>query len=387
MKKIPLILILLILALPVAIADAPKVGEPAPQLKLTGLLQASGKLAQNIKSLQGKVVVLEFWATWCAPCIAAMPHLNELSEKYKSKGVQFISITDETEAKAKAFLKKRKINGWVGLDGDRAMHDVYGVQSIPFTVVISADGRVLGYPVSKFLSEEMLDQALAGQELTRPFALPEAIAAAELAKPLYELSIRPSASTGESTNRIALTTYRTTGAQALGIIKIAFDAALKQTEVTATLPEGRFDVVATNPSKGSPKWAWRTQLQQMLQDIWEIDVRQEQKEMEVYELITTPAAAKRLKEASQEEIYSQYSSDDGVLTGRNTATAILAKNLQEVLAAPVLDATNLNGKYDYNLYYDENKPETLLKSLEEEIGLKLRKVKRTVEVLVIAPKL
>ena len=46
-----------------------------------------------LDSLKGKVVVLEFWTTWCGPCVAAIPHLNELSEKYADKPVQFIAIS------------------------------------------------------------------------------------------------------------------------------------------------------------------------------------------------------------------------------------------------------------------------------------------------------
>jgi uncharacterized protein (TIGR03435 family) len=391
MKQVLLytLLVLFILQGNTARAEAPKVGETAPPLKLTGLLQASGKLEQNIKSLKGKVVVLEFWATWCAPCIAAMPHLNDLSEKYKDKGVQFISITDEITEKANNFLKKRKINGWVGIDGDKAMHEAYGVQSIPFTVVIGPNGKVLGYPKSKELSEEMLVQALADKELAK--TIPKPVSAApkvnvsEQAKPLYELSIRPSASQGMS-NRIGPNIYRTTGAPALELIKVAFDAKLMQTEVTAQLPEGKFDVVATNFGDGSPDWIWRAQLQRMLQEIWGINVRQEQKEMEVYELVATPTAEKRLVKAKPDEVHSQQSSDEGVLAGRNTSIPVLAKILQELLSAPIVDATKLKGNYDYNLYYDETKPATLITSLEKEMGLTLRKVKRPIELLLITPR-
>jgi uncharacterized protein (TIGR03435 family) len=383
------LLTLFILQGNIAWAEAPKIGETAPALKLTGLLQASGKLEQNLKSLQGKVVVLEFWATWCAPCIAAMPHLNDLSEKFKGKGVQFISITDEPTEKANHFLKKRKINGWVGIDGDKAMHEAYGVHAIPFTVIIGSNGKVLGYPESKNLSEEMLAQAIAGRELLQPTPLPISAApkasVADPAKPLYELSIRPSTSQGMS-NMIGPTLFKTTGTPALGVIKVAFDVNLSPTEINAQLPEGKFDVVVTNFGKGSPDWGWRVQLQRMLQEIWGIDVRQERKEMEVYELVATAISDKRLVEATPGEKFSQQSSDEGILAGRNTSIPVLAKILQELVFVPIVDVTNLKGNYDYNLYYDESKPETLKTSLEKEMGLKLRKVKRPIEVLVIAPR-
>jgi uncharacterized protein (TIGR03435 family) len=185
-------------------------------------------------------------------------------------------------------------------------------------------------------------------------------------------------------NMIGPNIFKTKGAPALELIKVAFNAKLKYAEVTAKLPKGKFDVVATNFGKESPAWEWRVQLQRMLQETWGIDVRQEQKEMEVYELVATASADKQLIKANPEEIYARQSSDNGVLTGCNTSTPELVKILQELLSLPVVDVTNLKGKYDYNLTYDESKRETLLTSLKKEMGMRLRKVKRPVEVLIIA---
>jgi uncharacterized protein (TIGR03435 family) len=392
MKKLSLQILfaLFILKGTFARAEAPKPGESAPQLKLTSLLQASGKLEQNLKSLNGKVIVLEFWATWCAPCIASMPHLNDLSEKFKNKGVQFISITDESAEKASHFLKSRKINGWVGIDGDKAMQDAYGVETIPLTVIIGFDGKVVGYPHSKDLSEEMLNQVIAGNNLIQPTPVPVSAAPTdsviEVVKPLYELSIRTS--THQSMSRyIGNDRFETRGAPALELIKVAFDADLKQTEITAQLPEGKFDVVATNLGKGASDWEWMTQLQRMLQEIWGIDIRQKPKEMEVYELVATANADKRLAKTKAGERFSNQSSGEGVLGGRNISMPVLGKALQELLSTPVVDLTNLKGNYDYTLYYEDSNPETLVKSLEKEMGLKLRKVKRTIDVLKITPKI
>src|SRR5437764_5462158 len=68
-----------------------KAGSNAPELGVAKLLQAPEQTKADWDHLKGNVVVLEFWATWCAPCIAAMPHLNDLAEKFKDKPVRFIA--------------------------------------------------------------------------------------------------------------------------------------------------------------------------------------------------------------------------------------------------------------------------------------------------------
>lgn len=256
-------------------------------------------------------------------------------------------------------------------------------------MIIGPNGKLLGFPNSRDVSEEMLDDALAGKEIVQPTSLQHSIApnvnVAEIEKPLYELSLRPSDKQGTS-NKIGPTSFATKGALALELIKVSFDAELKHAEITAQLPKGKFDVIATNFGKDSPEWEWRAQLQRMLQEAWHIEVRQEQKETEVYELVATATADKRLVKAELGNIFAKQGADHGVITGRNISIPLLAKILQELVSVPVVDVTGLKGCYDYNLYYDDVKPETITSSLEKEMGLRLRKVKRNIDVLIIAPK-
>jgi len=69
--------------------------KPAPPLNIKHWIQPREQPPSGWQDLTGKVVVIEFWATWCGPCVAAIPHLNELSRKFQNRGVQIISVSDE----------------------------------------------------------------------------------------------------------------------------------------------------------------------------------------------------------------------------------------------------------------------------------------------------
>lgn len=81
------------------------IGSPAPEINIEHWFQEGEKKQPAITSFEsGKVYVVEFWATWCPPCIASMPHLAEVQEKYRDKGVRIISVSDEDTDTVKEFL-------------------------------------------------------------------------------------------------------------------------------------------------------------------------------------------------------------------------------------------------------------------------------------------
>jgi thiol-disulfide isomerase/thioredoxin len=82
-----------------ALASQPGVGDLAPRLALTSIVQGPIDVGQvSWDSLRDHVVVLEFWSTWCGPCVAAIPHLADLAEGFRDQPVRFISVTNEEEA-------------------------------------------------------------------------------------------------------------------------------------------------------------------------------------------------------------------------------------------------------------------------------------------------
>ncbi len=119
-------------------------GKPAPALDIEKWLEPRDAGPHAWHDLRGKVVVVEFWATWCGPCVAAIPHLNELVEKFENQPAQFISVSDEDEAVVKKFLAARPIKGWLALDTDRSTFKGYGVEGIPTTVLVDKSGLIIG---------------------------------------------------------------------------------------------------------------------------------------------------------------------------------------------------------------------------------------------------
>ncbi len=111
------------------------------------------------------MVVLEFWATWCGPCVAAIPHLNALAEKFKDQPVQFIAITAEDENTVKKFLVKRPIRAWIALDTNKAMNQAYLVGAIPQTVILDMDGKVAATTQPTAALEQYIKDLLAGEKL------------------------------------------------------------------------------------------------------------------------------------------------------------------------------------------------------------------------------
>lgn len=144
------------------------VGEPAPPLTVKQLLQAPEGAKTTWPDLRGKAVVLEFWATWCAPCVEQIPHWNALAERFRDRPIQFVAVGSEDPETVSQFLEKRPMAGWIGLDPDGAVFKAYGVEGVPFTVLVDAKGVVRAITNLQDLTAAELEALLAGQKVEAP---------------------------------------------------------------------------------------------------------------------------------------------------------------------------------------------------------------------------
>jgi peroxiredoxin len=116
----------------------------------------------TLKDLRGKVVVVNFWATWCPPCRKEMPDLDALYQQHKDQGFIILAISDEEIAKVQPFIEQRKISYPILLDPGRKVNDLFEVQGIPKSFVYDRDGKLVAQSIdmrtrSQFLA--MLAQA------------------------------------------------------------------------------------------------------------------------------------------------------------------------------------------------------------------------------------
>ncbi len=101
----------------------------------------------DLAAMKGKVVLIDFWATWCVPCIAELPYVFKAYEKYHDQGFEVIGISlDKDKAKLEKFIKDRKMPWPQSFDGKGWGTDLavkYGIKSVPATFLIGPDGTVV----------------------------------------------------------------------------------------------------------------------------------------------------------------------------------------------------------------------------------------------------
>ncbi len=111
----------------------------------------------NLKDLRGKVVLLNFWATWCPPCRKEMPDLEALYLKFKDQGFVVLAISDEEAAKVNPFLAERNITYPVLLDPGRKVNEEFQIDGIPKSFVYDRSGKLVAQSIDMRTQKQFLE--------------------------------------------------------------------------------------------------------------------------------------------------------------------------------------------------------------------------------------
>lgn len=137
-----------------------KVGDKAPDFQLNQVNNYNELETIRLSDYQGKGVMLNFWGTWCKPCEAEMPYMQELYPEYKEKGIEIIAVSlDATEFVVDKFIDKYDLTFPIPHDTKDQVRDLYKIGPIPSTFFINPEGEIVEI-VEGALTLERLEEYL-----------------------------------------------------------------------------------------------------------------------------------------------------------------------------------------------------------------------------------
>jgi thiol-disulfide isomerase/thioredoxin len=99
----------------------------------------------SLSAYRGKVVILNFWATWCPPCRAEMPYMEILYQRFKNSGLEILAVDGgEDDATIRQYIRNSNYSFPVLMDRNGRVNSVYGIEAIPTSFIIDREGKILG---------------------------------------------------------------------------------------------------------------------------------------------------------------------------------------------------------------------------------------------------
>jgi peroxiredoxin len=143
----------------------PAVGMQAEDFQLADL---DGK-TQSLSQYRGKIVLVNFWATWCKPCTTEMPAMQAMYDKLREKGFVVLAVNElEDDAKVREHIKQYRHTFPVLMDHDNKVANQFGVFGLPVSVFIDQEGRVQEYIKGGLLTEQKIEETVARIQKQEP---------------------------------------------------------------------------------------------------------------------------------------------------------------------------------------------------------------------------
>jgi len=145
-----------------AFAQPLKPGDQLPAITIPNLMNAS-QTSIALQSLRGKVVVLDFWATWCIPCIQSFPKLGDLQKKFGDE-LQIIAVSDEAPERVAQFIKNRPVDIWFAAEtsASSVLRQRFPYVALPHVVIIDKEGVIRAITRGEEVTSDVISQVIKG---------------------------------------------------------------------------------------------------------------------------------------------------------------------------------------------------------------------------------
>jgi thiol-disulfide isomerase/thioredoxin len=368
----------------------PRVGDPAPPLSIDryyGDPDLPDASALSWDDLAGRVTVLEFSATWCAPCIAAIPHMNELVEAFADESVVFLTVSNETESQAEKLATEHGLKGVLAWDADGSTFEAFWVNGIPRVAIIDREGRIAALTHPMLVTPEAIRAVLAGETIDLQNTHPDpqrmswnhnGVGQDQDSTTPRTIVERTDIVSGQMHRSPKTGMIRAGGASLQVAFSTAFGGMADDLVFETELPEDEYIRIDIVPADGKLETS-RALLLERLCGMYGVVAEPATKRMPLLALRRIPGADAPPPGAGEGGLrYMGTTLELG-----NGTMADLTTGLRYAVRTPVVDETGLDGKYAIALQWEFGAGAEGVGAALEQYGLELVEIEGEHDVLVI----